>query len=103
MRRNDLAAQVARHRLHARLNGAVAGLPEQPATPTYVVDLDPFDTNAADLAAGPAGKPVRVATKSLRVPALITRALAAPGFSGCSPTRCARRCGCASRGSPTTS
>ena len=40
MRRNDLAAQVARHRLHARLNGAVAGLPEQPATPTYVVDLD---------------------------------------------------------------
>ena len=82
MRRNDLAAQVARHRLHARLNGAVAGLPEQPSTPTYVVDLDPFDSNAADLARRAAGTPVRVATKSLRVPALIERALASPGFSG---------------------
>jgi D-serine deaminase-like pyridoxal phosphate-dependent protein len=82
VRRNDLAAQVARHRLHARLNGAVAALPEQPSTPTYVVDLDSFDANAADLAHRAAGKPVRVATKSLRVPALITRALAAPGFSG---------------------
>ena len=40
MRRNDLAAQVARHRLHARLNGAIDALPEQPPTPTYVVDLD---------------------------------------------------------------
>lgn len=82
MRRNDLAAQVARHRLHARLNGAVAALPEQPSTPTYVVDLDAFDNNAADLARRAGGKPVRVATKSLRVPALIERALAAPGFAG---------------------
>ena len=82
MRRNDLAAQVARHRLHARLNGAVAGLPDQPSAPTYVVDLDPFDSNAADLARRAGGKPVRVATKSLRVPALISRALASPGFSG---------------------
>ena len=82
MRRNDLAAQVARHRLHARLNGAVAALPEQPPTPTYVVDLDAFDTNAADLARRAGGKPVRVATKSLRVPALVERALAAPGFAG---------------------
>jgi len=82
VRRNDLAAQVARHRLHARLNGAVAALPEQPPTPTYVVDLDAFDTNAADLARRAGGKPVRVATKSLRVPALVERALAAPGFAG---------------------
>ena len=82
MRRNDLAAQVARHRLHARLNGAVAALPEQPATPTYVVDLDAFDANAADLARRAGGKPVRVATKSLRVPALIDRALATTGFAG---------------------
>ncbi len=82
MRRNDLAAQVARHRLHARLNGAVAALAEQPSTPTYVVDLDAFDSNAADLARRAGGKPVRVATKSLRVPALIERALAAPGFAG---------------------
>jgi D-serine deaminase-like pyridoxal phosphate-dependent protein len=82
MRRNDLAAQVARHRLHARLNGAVAALPEQPPTPTYVVDLDSFDANAADLVRRAAGKPVRVATKSLRVPALISRALGVPGFAG---------------------
>jgi D-serine deaminase-like pyridoxal phosphate-dependent protein len=82
VRRNDLAAQVARHRLHARLNGAVAALAEQPSTPTYVVDLDAFDTNAADLARRASGKPVRVATKSLRVPALIERAAAAPGFAG---------------------
>ena len=82
MRRNDLAAQVTRHRLHARLNGAVAALPEQPSAPTYVIDLDSFDANAADLARRAAGTPVRVASKSLRVPALISRALAAPGFAG---------------------
>ncbi len=82
MRRNDLAAQVARHRLHARLNGAVDALPSQPSTPTYVVDLDCFDANAADLVRRAAGTPVRVASKSLRVPALISRALAAPGFAG---------------------
>jgi len=82
VRRNDLAAQVARHRLHARLNGAVAALPEQPSTPTYVVDLDAFDANAADLARRAGGKPVRVATKSLRVPALTARALATTGFAG---------------------
>ncbi len=82
MRRNDLAAQVARHRLHARLNGAVGALGTQPATPTYVVDLDAFDQNAADLVRRAGGTPVRVASKSLRVPALISRALAAPGFAG---------------------
>ena len=73
---------VARRRLRARLDRAVAALPEQPATPTYVVDLDAFDANAADLARRACGTPLRVATKSLRVPALIVRALAAPGFRG---------------------
>jgi len=82
VRRNDLAAQVARHRLHARLNGAVAALPEQPPSPTYVVDLDAFAANAADLARRAGGTPIRVASKSLRVPALIERALASPGFAG---------------------
>jgi D-serine deaminase-like pyridoxal phosphate-dependent protein len=82
VRRNDLSAQVARHRLHARLNGAVAAMPEQPPTPTYVVDLDAFDANAADLARRAGGTPIRVASKSLRVPRLIERALAAPGFAG---------------------
>jgi D-serine deaminase-like pyridoxal phosphate-dependent protein len=47
-----------------------------------VVDLDAFDANAADLARRAGGTPLRVATKSLRVPALVARALAADGFSG---------------------
>ena len=47
-----------------------------------VVDLDAFDANAADLARRAGGKPIRLASKSVRVPALIERALAAPGFHG---------------------
>ncbi len=82
MTRRDIGGEVDRHRLHTRLNTALAALPEQPPTPTVVVDLDAFDANATDLARRAAGKPVRVASKSLRVPALISRALEAPGFSG---------------------
>jgi D-serine deaminase-like pyridoxal phosphate-dependent protein len=73
---------VARNRLWARLSGAVAALPEAPATPLMVVDLDAFDANAADLVRRAGGTPIRVASKSLRVPALIERALAIPGFHG---------------------
>ncbi len=73
---------VARNRLRARLDDAVAALPTPPAAPTMVVDLDAFDANAADLARRAGGTPLRVATKSLRVPALVSRALAADGFSG---------------------
>jgi D-serine deaminase-like pyridoxal phosphate-dependent protein len=47
-----------------------------------VVDLDAFDAITADLARRAGGTPLRVATKSLRVPALVARALAADGFSG---------------------
>ncbi len=77
-----LGSDVERHRLAARLSRAVAALPERPSTPTVVVDLDAFDANAADLIRRAGGRPVRVATKSLRVPALISRALAHPGFRG---------------------
>ncbi len=73
---------VARNRLWARLNAAVASLEQPPATPLMVVDLDAFDANATDLVRRSAGKPIRVASKSLRVPALIERALATPGFQG---------------------
>jgi D-serine deaminase-like pyridoxal phosphate-dependent protein len=73
---------VARNRLRARLDAAVAALPTPPATPAAVVDLDAFDANAADLARRAGGTPLRVATKSLRVPSLIARALAADGFAG---------------------
>ena len=73
---------VARNRLRARFDAAVAALPTPPAVPTMLVDLDAFDANAADLARRAGGTPLRVATKSLRVPALVSRALAADGFSG---------------------
>lgn len=73
---------VERNRLWSRLNAAVASLPHQPATPTAVVDLDAFDANATDLARRAGGKPVRVASKSLRVPALVRRALDHDGFAG---------------------
>jgi len=73
---------LERNRLWARLNTAVAQHPDHLPTPIAVVDLDAFDANAADLARRAAGKPIRVASKSLRVPALIERALARPGFEG---------------------
>jgi D-serine deaminase-like pyridoxal phosphate-dependent protein len=62
----------------ARWERAVAGL----AAPLAVVDLDAFDANADDLARRAGGKPVRVASKSVRCRALLRRALDRPGFSG---------------------
>jgi D-serine deaminase-like pyridoxal phosphate-dependent protein len=47
-----------------------------------VVDLDAFDANAADLRRRAGGTRIRVASKSLRVPALLSRVLALPGFEG---------------------
>ncbi|HEY3014013.1 MAG TPA: amino acid deaminase/aldolase [Nocardioides sp.] len=73
---------VDRNRLWSRLNAAVAALAAPPDTPVFVVDLDAFDANAADLARRAAGTPIRVASKSLRVPALVERAQQAPGFHG---------------------
>ena len=92
---------VARNRLWTRLNTAVSQHPDRHSSPLAVVDLDSFDANAAALArrarrtasgaslvrgnkgqsgeAGPShspdaagvGVPIRIASKSLRVPALI--------------------------------
>ncbi len=73
---------VDRYRLWTRLRDAVGALPAPPPTPLAVVDLDAFDANAADLVARAGGVPIRVASKSLRVPALISRALDHPGFQG---------------------
>lgn len=78
---DDLTVSVGRHRLARRLDAAVDRL-EDPATPLVVVDRDAFDANADDLARRAAGTPIRVASKSLRVPTLIERALAHEGFSG---------------------
>jgi D-serine deaminase-like pyridoxal phosphate-dependent protein len=57
--------------LQQRLEAATADL----EPPFAVVDLDAFDANAADLLARARGKPVRLASKSVRCRALIDRAL----------------------------
>jgi D-serine deaminase-like pyridoxal phosphate-dependent protein len=56
--------------LHERLNAATADLDP----PFAVVDLDAFDANAADLVRRAAGKPVRLASKSVRCRELARRA-----------------------------
>lgn len=71
----------ARRQLAQRLSTAVNAL-EDPGTPMVVIDLDAFDANASDLLRRSGGMPIRVASKSLRIPALIERALAQPGFAG---------------------
>lgn len=73
---------VDRNRLWSRLNDAVAKQGAPLPTPVFVVDLDAFDANADDLVRRAGGLPVRIASKSVRVPALIERALAHDGFRG---------------------
>ena len=50
--------------------------------PIAVLDLDAFDANLEDLARRAAGRPIRVASKSLRVRSLLERALAHPATRG---------------------
>jgi D-serine deaminase-like pyridoxal phosphate-dependent protein len=64
--------------LRTRLDLATAQLDP----PFAVVDLDAFDANARALAERGAGKPIRLASKSVRCRDLIRRALAAPGWHG---------------------
>lgn len=73
---------VERNHLWARLQQAVSAHEGPLATPLMVVDLDAFDANAADLARRARGLPIRVASKSVRIPALLRRALARDGFEG---------------------
>ena len=75
------ASPAARRDLARRLEAAVAGSGPA-ATPRMVVDLAAFDSNADDLARRAGGTPIRVASKSVRVPALIERVLRHTGFSG---------------------
>jgi D-serine deaminase-like pyridoxal phosphate-dependent protein len=72
---------LGRSALARRLDAAVAGVDDLP-TPAMVVDLGAFDANANDLTRRAAGTPLRLASKSVRVPALIERALRHPGFRG---------------------
>ena len=79
---NPESGTLERNRLWARLNDAVAAHPDPLSTPLMVVDLDAFDANADDLVRRAAGTPIRVASKSVRVPALLSRVLAREGFHG---------------------
>ncbi|MEO3772980.1 amino acid deaminase/aldolase [Micromonospora sp. B9E7] len=65
-------------KLRERLDRATAHLDP----PYAVVDLTAFDANSAALAERAAGKPVRLASKSVRSRELINRALTRPGWQG---------------------
>jgi D-serine deaminase-like pyridoxal phosphate-dependent protein len=63
---------------YERLEAALADV----EPPFAVVDLDAFAANAEDLVRRAAGKPLRVASKSVRCRALVRNALDRPGFRG---------------------
>jgi D-serine deaminase-like pyridoxal phosphate-dependent protein len=69
---------TARASDRARYDRATAHLD----APLAIVDLEAFDANAADLVRRAGGKPVRVASKSVRCRALLERVLARDGFAG---------------------
>ncbi|WOZ01526.1 amino acid deaminase/aldolase [Streptomyces violaceoruber] len=69
---------TARAADRARYDRATAHLD----APVAIVDLEAFDANADDLVRRAGGKPVRVASKSVRCRALLERALARDGFAG---------------------
>jgi D-serine deaminase-like pyridoxal phosphate-dependent protein len=69
---------TARAADRARYDRATAHLD----APLALVDLDAFDANADDLVRRAQGKPVRVASKSVRCRALLERVLAKDGFAG---------------------
>jgi D-serine deaminase-like pyridoxal phosphate-dependent protein len=66
------------HSPYERLEAALADV----EPPFAVVDLDALRANADDLVRRAAGKPIRVASKSVRCRALLRAALARPGFQG---------------------
>lgn len=68
----------SRDALRARYDRATADLDP----PFAIVDLDAFDANSTAMLGRAAGKPLRVPSKSVRVRALIDRALAQPGWRG---------------------
>ncbi|MFI6130113.1 amino acid deaminase/aldolase [Micromonospora sp. NPDC051141] len=69
---------IDRAELRDRLDRATAHLDP----PYAVVDLSSFDDNADALSGRAGGKPLRVASKSVRVRELLTRALKRPGWRG---------------------
>ncbi|MEV5916046.1 MULTISPECIES: amino acid deaminase/aldolase [Streptomyces] len=69
---------TARAADRARYDRATAHLD----APLAIVDLDAFDANAEDMRRRAGGKPIRVASKSVRCRALLERVLAKDGFAG---------------------
>lgn len=69
---------TARAASRARYDRATAHLD----APLALVDLDAFDANAEDLVRRAGGKPIRVASKSVRCRTLLERVLAKDGFAG---------------------
>jgi D-serine deaminase-like pyridoxal phosphate-dependent protein len=69
---------TARPADRARYDRATAHLD----APLAIVDLEAFDANAGDLVRRAGGKPIRVASKSVRCRALLQRVLARDGFAG---------------------
>src|ERR1700724_3162674 len=63
---------------YERLERATADL----EAPFALVDLDAMHRNAEDMERPPGGKPIRLASKSVRCRALQERVLARPGFRG---------------------
>jgi len=72
------AAETARAALRARFDAATAALDP----PFALVDRDAFDANAEALVARAAGKPLRVASKSVRCRHLLRRVLGRAGWAG---------------------
>lgn len=72
------SAAAVREGIFSRLERATAHL----ETPFAVVDRDGLRANAAAMARRAAGKPIRVASKSLRCRSLLRRILQEPGFRG---------------------
>ncbi|MFF4527116.1 amino acid deaminase/aldolase [Streptomyces bluensis] len=69
---------TARAADRARYDRATAHLD----APVAIVDLDAFDANADDMIRRAGGKPIRVASKSVRCRALLERVLGREGFAG---------------------
>ncbi|MEU1168412.1 alanine racemase, partial [Streptomyces sp. NPDC005921] len=69
---------TARAADRARYDRATAHLD----APLAIVDLEAFDANADDLVRRAGGKPIRVASKSVRCRHLLERVLAKDGFAG---------------------
>ena len=71
-------ADQSQAQAYARLEQATEGL----RAPFALVDLDALWDNASDMERRASGKPIRLASKSVRCRALQERVLARPGFAG---------------------